>query len=391
MKVTGVQTYSVKVPPPHKGGREWYFLKLETDQGVHGWGEMALLSANFGKSRSLEHEAQEITRDFVVGQDPRRREWIWRRMYQTLFCHHADLTRSVILSAVDMALWDIFGKLHDVPVYQLLGGVYRDRVRSYSYIYDEPTKDTAASSLWLDPVHTAERAAAMADQGFTGLKLDPVPQKNLRGDPATPWHLTLGELDTAEETIRRIRDAVGSKCDILIGTHGQITAAAAIRLAKRLEPYDPLWLEEPVPPENATEMAKVAQGTSIPIATGERLTTVWDFQRVFDAGAVAIAQPDLCCCGGITEFRKIAGMAQAYYVDMAPHLWGGPVLTAASIQVDVCTPNFLIQESIEQSHGFFDELVVTPFQWEDGDLIPSDAPGLGVELNEEALAKHAIS
>ncbi len=231
----------------------------------------------------------------------------------------------------------------------------------------------------------------MVAEGFTGLKLDPIPLASEDGDAAAPWPISLEALDRAEKTIRLIRQAVGSKCDILIGTHGQTTPAAAIRLARRLEPFDPLWFEEPVPPENAREMAKVAKATSIPVATGERLATVHDFLRLFEQGAAAIAQPDICCCEGITEFRKIAGMAEAYYVQMAPHVWGGPILTAASVQMDVCTPNFLIQESIYKSDGFFDEIVTSPFRWEHGYLMPSTEPGLGIDLDEKALLKHRIA
>ena len=396
MKIRNVKTCTVAVPEPYWGGREWYFLKIETDEGVHGWGEMAFLTANSGKSRSLNHEVEEIAAAFLIGEDPLRREYLWKRIYQNLFCHHADLIRMGILSGLDLALWDITGKVLQSPIYNLLGGVYRDRVRSYSYIYDIPEPDFSrklepGSALWFQPEATAERALAMAEQGFTGLKLDPVPMRSEYGDPGGPFPLSLESLDRAEKTIRLIREAVGSTCDILIGTHGQMSAADAIRLAKRLEPFDPLWLEEPVPPENAKEMAKVARATSIPVATGERLSTVYDFVRVFEEGATAIAQPDLCCCGGITEFKKIAGMAESYYVQMAPHVWGGPVLTAASIQMDVCTPNFLIQESIYKSRHFFDELLEEPFAWEDGFLIPSEKHGLGIELNEAALTKYGIS
>ncbi len=391
MKITGVQTYTVKTPPPHRGGPEWYFLRLETDAGIHGWGEMAFLAANRDKSASLNHEVEEIVARVFLGQDPTRREWLWKRAYQQLFCHHADLIRMGILSGLDIALWDINGKHRGAPIYELLGGVYRDRIRSYSYIYDNPDDPQAEPGrhLWLQPEATAACAARMRDEGFTALKLDPVTMQGEHGQPSTPWHLSLRSLDTAEETIRRLRETVGSDCDILIGTHGQMTTAAAIRLAKRFEPYDPLWLEEPVPPENAKEMAKVARATTIPVASGERLATVYDFQRAFEEGALSIAQPDVCCCGGITELRKIAGMAEACYIDMAPHCWGGPILTAASIQIDVCTPNFLIQESINKSDGFFDELVDEPFTWEDGFLIPSQRPGLGVELEVESLRKYA--
>ncbi len=392
MKIRGVDTFTVSVPRPHRGGTEWYFLRINTDEGVSGWGEMAFLNANRGKSRSLNAEVEEIAQAFLVGEDPLRREFLWKRMYQTLLCHHADLIRMGILSGFDIALWDIAGKTRGAPIHELGGGVYRDRIRTYSYIYPAHRAGAQASPLrdfWIDSQAVAARAGEMAAEGFTAVKLDPIPQVGERGEPSTPWQLSLEVLDRAERTIRLIRETVGSRCDILVGTHGQMTAAAAIRLARRLEPYDPLWFEEPVPPENAKEMAKVARATTIPIATGERLATVYDFVRLFEKGAAAIAQPDICCCGGITEFRKIAGMAEAYYIDMAPHVWGGPILTAASLQMDVCTPNFLVQESIYKSDGFFDELVDEPFRWEKGYLIPTGRPGLGVDLREDALRRHA--
>ncbi len=396
MKITGVETYTVAVPEPHRGGQEWYFLKINTDEGIYGWGEMAFLSAQRNKSKSLNHEVEEIASTHLVGQDPFRREYIWNHLYHNILCHHADLIRIAIISGIDIALWDIVGKAQNLPIYELLGGQYRERIRSYSYIYDnidrkdrKPYKVTR--ELWMDSEAVAQCAVEMAGDGFTGLKLDPIPQVSEYGDASAPWPVSLEALDRAEKTIRLIREAVGSSCDILIGTHGQTTPAGAIRLARRLEPYDPLWLEEPVPPENAREMAKVAKATTIPVATGERLATVYDFVRLFEAGAVAIAQPDLCCCGGITAFRKIAGMAEAFYVHMAPHCWGGPILTAASMQMDVCTSNFLIQESINKSDGFFNDLLKEPIKWEDGYLIPSDKPGLGVDFDIEGLKKYRIS
>lgn len=393
MKITGVDTFTVATPAPHRGGLEWYFLRIRTDEGVSGWGEMAFLFANRKKWRSLNLEVQEIVEHWFVGHDPRNREWLWKRAYQQLFCHHADLVRMGILSGIDIALWDIHGKLLGVPIYELLGGVYRERVRSYSYIYAEPDdpRGLPGRNFWLNSEAVAERAAAMHAEGFTALKLDPVTQSGELGQPSTPWHLSLGALETAERTIRLMREAVGSGCDILIGTHGQTTTAAAIRLAKRLEPFDPLWFEEPVPPENAREMARVARSTSIPIASGERLSTVWEFVRVFEEQAVAIAQPDVSSGGGITELRKIAALAEAYYVDMAPHCWGGPILLAASMQLDVATPNFLIQECINKADGFFAELLDEPLQWDEGFLVPSRRPGLGVELREEMLTRYAAS
>jgi 2-dehydro-3-deoxyphosphogalactonate aldolase len=181
---------------------------------------------------------------------------------------------------------------------------------------------------------------------------------------------------------------VGSRCDLLFGTHGQMTAAGAIRLARRLEAADPLWFEEPTPPANVDEMAKVAAGTRIPIATGERLTTKYEFAQVLDKGAAAILQPALGRVGGILEAKKIAGMAEAWYAQIAPHLYCGPIEGAANVQLDTCSPNFLIQESIQTWGGFHSEILKKPMQWQDGYIIPPTAPGLGVELNEEVAARH---
>jgi 2-dehydro-3-deoxyphosphogalactonate aldolase len=188
--------------------------------------------------------------------------------------------------------------------------------------------------------------------------------------------------------VRLIREAVGDKADLLFGTHGQMTAAGAIRLAKRLEPYDPLWFEEPVPPDSPEEMALVARATSIPIAAGERLTTKYDFARVLRANAAAILQMNLGRVGGLLEAKKIAGMAEAQHVQIAPHLYCGPIVGAANIQLAACSPNFLILEGIERWQGFHADILRKPIRWEEGYVIPSSEPGLGVELNEEVARAH---
>ena len=188
-----------------------------------------------------------------------------------------------------------------------------------------------------------------------------------------------------------IREAVGDAADLLFGTHGQFTAAGAIRLGKQLEPFDPLWFEEPTPPDMPEEMARVANGTSIPVATGERLCSKFEFSRVLDLGAAAILQPNLGRVGGLLEGKKIAAMAETKYVQIAPHLYCGPVVAAANIQLAACTPNFLIAESIGKMDGFHAKLLKTPLQWEEGFLIPPTAPGLGVELDEDVIAAHPWS
>ena len=204
-------------------------------------------------------------------------------------------------------------------------------------------------------------------------------------DPRQP---TLERMDMSERFCKLIREAVGDKADILFGTHGQYTVSGAKRMARRLEKYDPLWFEEPTPPERPEMMAEVARHTSIPIATGERLCTKYEFARVLETGAASILQPALGRVGGILECKKIAGMAEAHYAQIAPHLYCGPIEAAANIQLAACIPNFLILESIQQLGGFHAKLLKTKIQWDDGYVIPSKAPGLGVELNEEVALAH---
>jgi 2-dehydro-3-deoxyphosphogalactonate aldolase len=289
-----------------------------------------------------------------------------------------------VLSALEMACWDIVGKALDQPVYNLLGGRYHERLRSYTYLYPAPG-DTVNRSPHTDPEQAGIRAAAYVEQGFTAVKFDPIIDLMSPWDPREP---SLERLDNAEAVVRSVREAVGSKCDILIGTHGQTTTSGAIRLARRLEQYDPLWFEEPVPPENRDEMARVARHTSIPVATGERLSTKYEFRELLEKQAAAILQMALGRVGGILEAKKIAGMAEAYYAQIAPHLYCGPIEAAANIQLDTCSPNFLIQESIETFDGFHAELLKEPIRWEEGYIIPPSRPGLGVELDEEVAAKH---
>jgi len=201
----------------------------------------------------------------------------------------------------------------------------------------------------------------------------------------------LQALDHTENFVKKVRQAVGGKCDLLFGTHGQMTTSSAIRLAKRLEKFDPLWFEEPVPPENMQEMARVASSTSIPIATGERLAGKYEFARLLGLQAASILQMALGRVGGILEAKKIAGMAEAHYTQIAPHLYCGPIEGAANIQIDTCSPNFLIQEGIQTWGGFHAEILKEPVQWEDGYIIPSTKPGLGVELDEAVAAQHSYT
>ncbi len=387
MKLSGVKTYVIKTDPPNLGGFLWFFLKLETDEGITGWGETAVLWSLYGIEEGYEKMVENIFTSYLKDRDPINREPLYHILYSCLTAQHPDYVIMGLVSAFDIALWDICGKYYNTPVYNLLGGKIRDRIRTYTYLYNMGEKDLlGATSDWTkNPALLAEIASKRVAEGFTAVKFDPL-RHPLPGElPVPPWEITPGEYDHAETAVGMIREAVGNKADICIGTHGQMTPACAVRLAKRLEKFDPLWFEEPCPPENFREMGRIAGSTSIPIATGERLATLHDFHKAFEENACAVAQPDLGSCGGITACKKIAALAEADYILMAPHVWGGPVITAAALQIDAAIPNFLIQESIYKSGDFFDEIVKEPFVWDNGYLILPDRPGIGIELDEEKL------
>ncbi len=378
MKISSLKTFVVGNPPPHFGGRYWIFLKLGTDSGVEGVGEV--YSVPFHPS-VVTRMIEDVCERHVLGADPFKLERMWRIIYSSGFTQRPDTSLLGILSGIETACWDIIGKELDKPVYELLGGRVRDRLRTYTYLYP---RESDGGDVYRDADLAAERAAEYVAQGFTAVKFDPV-------GPYTafdPRQLSLEALEHAENFVRVLRDAVGARADLLFGTHGQMTPSSAIRLARRLEKYDPLWFEEPVPPEKPEEMAQVARATSIPIATGERLATKYEFSRVLEQKAASILQMALGRVGGLLEAKKIAGMAEAHYAQIAPHLYCGPVEGAANIQLDCCIPNFLIQESILAWGGFHAEILENPIRWEEGFIIPPTAPGLGVELDEEVALAH---
>jgi len=378
MKIIGVRTFVVGNPPPGFGGRYFIFLKLQTDSGIEGLGEV--YSVPFHPSL-VERMLADVVERCVVGREPWDIERIWRSVYSSGFTQHPDLTMMGLLSGIEMACWDIIGKDAGKPVYKLLGGRVHERLRSYTYLYPKPGDRT---NVYADPVLAAERAAEYVAMGFTAVKFDPA-------GPYTAFdgrQLGLADLERSETFVRTLREAVGTKADLLFGTHGQMTAAGAIRLARRIERYDPLWLEEPIPPDNPREMAKVARATTIPIATGERLASKYDFQRILEEGAASILQMNLGRVGGILEGKKIAAMAEACHVQIAPHLYCGPVVGAANIQLAACSPNFLIQEGILDWSGFHARILKQPIRWQDGYIIPPDGPGLGVELDEEVARQN---
>jgi galactonate dehydratase len=378
MKISNFKTFVVGVPPPHYGGRYWIFLKLTTDTGLSGYGEAYSIPFH---PHIVARMIEDICERKVIGANPFQIERLWRIVYSSGYTQRPDTSILGILSAIEMACWDIIGKELGRPIYDLLGGRVHEKLRSYTYIYPEKPGDTNAYTV---PSIAAERAVHYVKQGFTAIKFDPVGAYSA----FDPRQLSLETMNNAENIVKQVREAVGDNIDLLIGTHGQMTTSSAIRFARRLEAYDPLWFEEPVPPENVEEMARVAHSTKIPVATGERLATKYEFARVLEKGAASILQMALGRSGGILEGKKIAGMAEAHYAQVAPHLYCGPIEGAANIQLDACSPNFLIQEGIETWGGFHAEILKKPIQWQNGYIIPPTGPGLGIELDEEVAARH---
>jgi 2-dehydro-3-deoxyphosphogalactonate aldolase len=383
MKLKDISTFVVGNPPPHNGGRYFVFVRIATDANVTGIGEAYCVPF---EPHLVARMIEDVFTRYLLNEDPHDIEKIWRRVYSSGFTQHPDLSLMAVLSALEMACWDIIGKEADQPVYKLLGGRVHERLRTYTYIYAREGEgdDVYDNPIYYDPDASAKRAVEYVEQGFTAIKFDPAGPYSA----FDPRQLSLEALELCERFVRVLREAVGTRADLLFGTHGQMTAAGAIRLARRLEPYDPLWFEEPVPPDAPEEMGKVARATTIPIAAGERLATKYDFARFLNAGALAILQPNLGRVGGLLEAKKIAALAEVHHAQIAPHLYCGPVVGAANIQLATCSPNFLILEGIERWQGFHAAVLKKPLRWEDGYIIPPTEPGLGIELNDAVVNSH---
>ena len=384
MRVAGVETFVVGNPPPRHGGRYFLFVQLTTDDGIVGVGEAYVATVG---PHLVADMLVDVADRHLVGRSPFDVEAFWRRAYGSGYALRPDPTLCGVLSALEIACWDIIGKATGRPVYDLLGGRVHEGLRSYTYLYPEggdAYDPLDGPNLYTDPDLAAEAAVRAVEMGFTAVKFDPAGPYSVY-DGRQP---SLERLDLSVRYTRAIREAVGDRADLLFGTHGQFTPSGALRLALRLDAYDPLWFEEPVPPDDLEGMARVAAGTTIPVATGERLTTVSEFAAVLRAGAASILQPDLGRSGGILQGKKIASVGEVHQALLAPHCYCGPVVAAANIALATCSPNFLILESIDRWDGFHADLLQTPIRWEDGMVIPSTEPGLGVVLNVEVARAH---
>ncbi|MBN2910833.1 galactonate dehydratase [Polycladomyces sp. WAk] len=361
MKITGYETF--KVPP------RWLFLKIETDEGIVGWGEPVIE----GRAATVETAVHELM-TYLIDKDPLKIEDHWNVMYRGGFYRGGPILMSAI-AGIDQALWDIKGKYYQAPVHELLGGACRDSIRVYSWIGGDRPGDVAKA------------AKEVVDKGFTAIKMNATEELQYIDSYA--------KVEAVVERVASIREAVGKHIGIGIDFHGRVHKPMAKVLAKELESYHPMFIEEPVLPQNNEALRDLAHLTSIPIATGERMFSKWDFKTLLADGYVDIIQPDLSHAGGITECKKIAAMAEAYDVALAPHCPLGPIALAACLQVDATAHNAFIQEQslgihYNQGSDLLDYLVdPSVFRYEEGYVKIPQGPGLGIEINEEHVRKMA--
>lgn len=380
MKLQDLDIIITAPPAPGWGGRYWIFVKVTTDTGIVGIGECYASSVG---PEAMKAVITDVFERHMQGENPENVELMFRRAYSSGFTQRPDLTVMGAFSGLEIACWDILGKDRDRPVWALLGGKMNPRVRAYTYLYPLPHHDINA--FWNSPELTAQAAQAYLDQGFTALKFDPAGPYTLRGG-----HMpAMSDISQSVAFCAAIRETVGDRADLLFGTHGQFNTAGAIRLGQALEPYSPLWYEEPIAPDNIHQMAKVAQAVRIPVATGERLTTKAEFGEVLRQGAAEILQPALGRSGGIWETKKIAILAESYHAQMAPHLYAGPVEWAANVHLAVSIPNLLIAETIETP--FHAQLIKGSIKVEEGYIPAPTAAGLGIEFDEELARAHPFT
>ncbi|MCH2313697.1 MAG: mandelate racemase/muconate lactonizing enzyme family protein [SAR202 cluster bacterium] len=367
MKITGLKINIFS--SQHKNAkRNWLIVRIQTDEGIEGIGEASMLSQDPIVASLLEEWAE----NYLVGKNPMNGELHWTRLHQDNLGRGGRLF-SPALSGIDIALWDLRGKILDVPVYELLGGPYSQRLRVYANgWYTTPGT----------PEQNAEEAKKVVAMGYTAMKFDPF------GKIAYTT-ITPEEAQLSEDRVAAVRDAVGPNVDILVEVHARFNVYTAVHLANRIEKYNPFWFEEPVSQENVSEMKQVRSRINIPVATGERLYLKFPFFELVRNEAVDILQPDICNAGGITELKKIAGMAEAQHIMMAPHNTNSAVGTVASMHLDAAMPKFLIQEykaEIYEPH-YFEVIEGLPRQKEGYVDLPS-GPGLGIRLNEELMNSH---
>jgi L-alanine-DL-glutamate epimerase-like enolase superfamily enzyme len=373
MQLEALEIFITKNQPPGHGGKYFIFVKLTTRCGLIGYGEVYASSIH---PAAMAVVIKDVFQRHMRYENPCNVELMFRRVYSSGFSQRPDPTIIGAFSGLEIACWDIIGKSLNQPICNLLGGKVRASLRSYTYLY--PKEKQLDTEFYRSPALSAEAAEEAINKGFTAIKFDPAGPYTIF-DGHQP---SLADLDLSEQFCETIRSKIGNRADLLFGTHGQFTPSGAIRLSQRLEKYDPLWFEEPIPPDSPRNMELVSKNTNIPIATGERLTTKYEFAEVLRSGAASILQPALGRVGGIWEAKKVAAIAEVFGAQIAPHLYAGPIEWAANIQLSLTLPNFLLLESIGTGDGFHSKLLKSPINWENGFVFPTEAPGLGVELDE---------
>jgi galactonate dehydratase len=367
MRITDVKTVIV-----HAGMRNWVFVKVETGTpGLIGWGE----ASTEWKTRAVAGAVEDL-KPFIIGDDPTRIEHIYQKLYRGPFFRPGIIGQSAI-SGIEQACWDIAGKALGVPVYKLLGGAVREKVRMYTHLGGGEMQSVYAS---FDPGPVVELARKVVERGYTAVKVVFVPYS----EPL----MGASYVKKFAAVMGRLRDAVGDSIDVMIDFHGRTWPAVAIEYINAIAEYRPFFCEEPVPPENIDALAEVRRAVRVPIATGERLVTRHQFREILEKQAAHVIQPDLCHCGGLWEAKKIAAMAETYYMGVAPHNPLGPVANAAALHFALSTPNFLIQEDMLTDVPWRWDVVQSSLRTENGYWLPTDVPGLGVEVNETEAAKH---
>jgi galactonate dehydratase len=367
MKITKIRTLVVNAEM-----RNWVFCKVETDQpGLFGWGEGSLE----WKTRAVVGVIEDLT-PMVIGEDPGRIEHIYQKLYRQSFWRLGVIGMSGI-SAIEQALWDIRGKLLGVPVYELLGGQVRDKVRMYTHLGGGDMR-SVYETFEVGPL--IDLAHQVIGNGYTAVKVVFVPYSEpLEG---------IGKVKRFALLMGKLREAVGDGVDVMIDFHGRTYPAMAIQYIQAVEEFSPYFCEEPVPPENVEALLEVRKSVRVPIATGERLVGRHQFKPVFEQRACHVIQPDLCHCGGIMEAKKIAAMAETYQMGVAPHNPLGPVANAVALHFALSTPNFLIQEDMLMDVPWRWEVVRSSLKTENGYWLPTQSPGLGIEIDEEQARKH---
>ena len=372
MKITNIETHVCNARM-----RNWIFVKVMTDQpGLWGWGEATLE----WHTRAVVGAIEDL-QTLLVGEDPRRIEHLWQMMYRQHFWHGNGIVRGTAISGIDIALWDILGKSLGVPVHQLWGGPVRDTIRLYCHLGGGKMEDFYETDV-TDAKRFGDLALQAVEEGFTAFKAMAVPS-TMPVEGCAP-------IRYAEQCVKAMRDAVGPNIDIMVDCHARPSPRMGIQFAKALEPYDLYFIEEPCWPESVEDIALVQRSVKTPIATGERLVTQHTFRELLERRACSVLQPDITHCGGLSEARRIAAMAEAYRVALAPHNPQGPVSTAASLEFGFATPSYIICESVHNDVPWRSDVVSEGFTVErKGRIVrPNQRPGLGIEINEAELKKH---